>query len=202
MLESKISMSFPRDYYLECAEEFEANRIDCVDQELSEFNHDEEDLACELAYTRYTLAREELELEHLRAQVAELEDQKEAVIQQAQIWRQEARTMQNTVAECYQAVTGKTGEPGDWNGANPVRECIENLRAENARLSGRFTFTDEQAASVARAFWRRIQPYVYAEREAPYPKEFGAEIPVEFQAHMGTALLALHLHRKPDSEAG
>lgn len=45
MVESKISMSFPRDYYLECAEEFEANRIDCVDQELSEFNHDEEDLA-------------------------------------------------------------------------------------------------------------------------------------------------------------
>ena len=72
MSESKISMSFPRDYYLECAEEFEGNRIDCVDQELSEFNYDEEDLAYELAYTRYTLAREELELEHLRAQVREL----------------------------------------------------------------------------------------------------------------------------------
>lgn len=77
MVESKISMSFPRDYYLECAEEFEANRIDCVDQELSEFNHDEEDLAYELAYTRYTLAREELELEHLRAQVAELKAERD-----------------------------------------------------------------------------------------------------------------------------
>lgn len=134
MVESKISMSFPRDYYLECAEEFEANRIDCVDQELSEFNHDEEDLAYELAYTRYTLAREELELEHLRAQVAELEDQKEAVIQQAQIWRQEARTMRNIVAERYQAVTGSAGEPGDWNGAKPVREAISELKGGRDKI--------------------------------------------------------------------
>lgn len=71
------------------------------------------------------------------------------------------------------------------------------LRAEIEWLSDRFTFTDEQITSVARAFWRRIQPYVYAENRAPYPRELGEKIPVEFQAHMGTALLALHLHRKP-----
>lgn len=156
MLESKISMSFPRDYYLECAEEFEANRIDCVDQELSEFNHDEEDLACELAYTRYTLAREELELEHLRAQVAELEDQKEAVIQQAQIWRQEARTMQNTVAECYKAVTGSTGEPGDWNGAKPVREAISELKGERDRLRGQIQELSSAMLSLNRSRHQRI----------------------------------------------
>lgn len=82
MSESKISMSFPRDYYLECAEEFEGNRIDCVDQELSEFNHDEEDLAYELAYTRYTLAREELELEHLRAQIKQTASHAQKLIEQ------------------------------------------------------------------------------------------------------------------------
>lgn len=77
---------------------------------------------------------EEDELERLRAQVAELEDQKEAVIQQAQIWRQEARTMRNIVAECYQAVTGSAGEPGDWNGAKPVREAISELKGGRDKI--------------------------------------------------------------------
>lgn len=127
MSESKISMSFPRDYYLECAEQFEGSCIDCVDQELSEFGSDAEDLAYELAYTRYSLVREEVEAERLRTE-------NEALMQQAQIWKQEARTMQNTVAECYQAVTGSTGEPGDWNGAKPVREAISELKGELDRL--------------------------------------------------------------------
>lgn len=74
---------------------------------------------------------------------------------------------------------------------------IERLRVENERLSERIHFSDSQVSAVVRAFWRRVQPYVYAENQAPYPKELGAEIPVEFQAHMGTALLALWLCRKP-----
>jgi len=149
MSESKISVSFPRDYYLECAEEFEANRIDCVDQELSEFNHDEEDLAYELAYTRYTLAREELETERLRTE-------NEALMQQAQIWKQEARTMQNTVAECYQAVTGSTGEPGYWNGAKPVREAISELKGERDRLRGQIQELSSAMLSLNRSRHQRI----------------------------------------------
>lgn len=52
-------------------------------------------------------------------------------------------------------------------------------------------FTNEDAGRVAQAFWRRIHSYVYAENEYQYPKEFGSKLPVEFQANMATALLAL-----------
>lgn len=47
----------------------------------------------------------------------------------------EARAQRATVREIYQVVTGATGEPGDWNGANPVRERIDRLTAmlEHAR---------------------------------------------------------------------
>ncbi|MCP4700500.1 MAG: hypothetical protein GY862_27160 [Gammaproteobacteria bacterium] len=138
MSKFSLGLSFSRDYYLECAEQFEGSCIDCVDQELSEFGGDAEDLAYELAYTRYALAKKE--------------------------------------AEC------------------------EALQTKNAQLMGGFYFTNKQVESVIRAFWRRIYPYVFAENEAPYPRELGEEVPVEFQAHMDTALLALRLHRKPDSE--
>lgn len=61
-----------------------------------------------------------------------------------------------------------------------------SIAAEPARR----TFTDLDAERVVRAFWRRIQPYVaerHYESELPYP------CPVEFAAHMGTALMALDL---------
>lgn len=44
--------------------------------------------------------------------------------QQAQIWKQEARTANSTIAEIYQLVTGRRGEPGNWNGAAPIRKLI------------------------------------------------------------------------------
>lgn len=60
-------------------------------------------------------------------------DEREALIerlkQEARIHAQEARTANATIAEIYQIVTGKTGEPGNWNGAEPVRKCIEELRS-------------------------------------------------------------------------
>lgn len=49
--------------------------------------------------------------------------------QQAQIWKQEARTANGTIAEIYQLVTGRKGEPGNWNGAVPVRAVIEQRDA-------------------------------------------------------------------------
>lgn len=48
----------------------------------------------------------------------------EACKLQAQIWKQEARTANGTIAEIYQAITGATGEPGNWNGADPVKAFI------------------------------------------------------------------------------
>lgn len=49
------------------------------------------------------------------------------LIQQAQIWKQEARTANATIAEIYQICTGGKGEPGNWNGAEPVRRRLAEL---------------------------------------------------------------------------
>ena len=67
------------------------------------------------------------ELDRLRNLVAILQ-------QQAEIHAQEARTANATIYEAYQAVTGATGEPGNWNGARPIRGELDRLRAENARM--------------------------------------------------------------------
>lgn len=48
---------------------------------------------------------------------------------EARIQAQEARTQRATVQEIYQLITGATGEPGDWRGAEPVRQLIEDLAA-------------------------------------------------------------------------
>ncbi|MES2634081.1 MAG: hypothetical protein V4669_13990 [Pseudomonadota bacterium] len=53
---------------------------------------------------------------------------------EAQIHAQEARAANATIADIYQCVTGSTGEPGNWNGAEPVRQRIAELEAENAAL--------------------------------------------------------------------
>lgn len=64
---------------------------------------------------------------HLDAQAARihaLEAERDAILAQAQGWKQEARTANATIAEIYQLVTGKTGEPGNWHGAEPVRRAL------------------------------------------------------------------------------
>jgi len=50
---------------------FEAKNIDDAENELSEFNNDASDLAYELAYTRYALAKAESEIERLREIIVE-----------------------------------------------------------------------------------------------------------------------------------
>ena len=60
-------------------------------------------------------------LRSLSDQIEALTAERNAVLQQAQLWKQEARTQASIVRECYQTCTGSTGEPGDWNGADPVR---------------------------------------------------------------------------------
>lgn len=69
---------------------------------------------------------------------------------QVQVWAQEARTQKSTVHKCYQAATGSTGEPGDWNGARPVVERIKELEAENAKLREALTpSADTKAAYMS-----------------------------------------------------
>lgn len=56
---------------------------------------------------------------------------------EAQIQAQEARSQRATVREIYQAVTGRTGEPGDWHGSQPVLALIEERDALR-RMSSEF----------------------------------------------------------------
>lgn len=53
----------------------------------------------------------------------------EACKLQAQIWKQEARTANDTIAQIYRLCTNGTGEPGNWNGAEPVRKALEATRS-------------------------------------------------------------------------
>lgn len=58
----------------------------------------------------------------------------ERLKQEAQIHAQEARTANATIAEIYQLCTGATGEPGNWNGAEPVRALLAAKQEEVDRM--------------------------------------------------------------------
>ena len=70
------------------------------------------------------LDAKDAEIAALRTRAETAERERDWAIQQAQVWKQEARTQQATVYEGYQAVTGATGEPGDWNGAEPFKALV------------------------------------------------------------------------------
>lgn len=54
----------------------------------------------------------------------------DSLILAAQTHAQEARTANATIYEIYQYVSGSTGEPGNWHGAQPVRDAFEKLQAQ------------------------------------------------------------------------
>lgn len=63
--------SFDRNEYLDISEKFEKIEIGPIDAEteMCEFNDDIEDLAVELAYTRYALAKAEMKLNKLTTSI-------------------------------------------------------------------------------------------------------------------------------------
>ena len=65
-----LPCDFGREEYLECSDEFESITIPDVQHELTEFSDDAIDLAFELAYTRYALAKAELEIKTLKTELA------------------------------------------------------------------------------------------------------------------------------------
>lgn len=67
-----------------------------------------------------------------RAMTAE----RDALLVQAQGHAAEAATANATIYEIYQVITGSTGEPGNWHGAEPVREKFTALTARVAKLEG------------------------------------------------------------------
>ena len=64
--------NFDRNEYLAHTEIFESIKIRDVCQELSEFNSDPQDLAFELAYTRYRVAKLEVQLAEALKQVPKI----------------------------------------------------------------------------------------------------------------------------------
>ena len=56
------------------------------------------------------------------------ENRADAILQEARIWKQGALTHESSLAESYQLISNFKGEPGTWNGAEPIRQYIENNR--------------------------------------------------------------------------
>jgi hypothetical protein len=81
------------------------------------------------AYDGFLAARE-----LSRQTEAELRDLADRLKLEARIHAQEACTANTTIAEIYQLCTGATGEPGNWNGAEPVRKEIAAMCERVAEL--------------------------------------------------------------------
>lgn len=93
------------------------------------------DLIREAVSCYWRLAASEDALEEAELAQRNAEAKYEACKLQAQCWSHEAKAQKATVLESYQAASGATGEPGDWNGAEPIRRLVE--RAEAAELAQR-----------------------------------------------------------------
>lgn len=87
-------------------------------------------------------------LEQQAARIAELEALSATLKREAQIHAQEAGTANATIGEIYQVVTGSTGEPGNWHGAEPVRARIAALESA-AKATGQAVLSEEHIAQIA-----------------------------------------------------
>ena len=70
---------------------------------------------------------------------------------EAQIHAQEARTANATIAEIYQLCSGGKGEPGNWHGAEPVRELVrelQGLRAARVAYASEFPANEDGEPDV------------------------------------------------------
>ena len=96
------------------------------------------------------------------ALIDEQADLCERLKQEAKIHAQEARSQTATVHEIYQLCTGASGEPGDWNGTEPVRKAlaerdhrideqakrIDSCRVESAQLRDRIAELEAQVQEL------------------------------------------------------
>jgi len=67
-------------------------------------------------------------LESLQRENEGLRNLADRLTLEAQCHDMEARGANSTIAEIYQIISGARGEPGNWNGAEPVRKYVERLR--------------------------------------------------------------------------
>ncbi len=75
-------------------------------------------------------------LEASQAEVERLKQERDALKLEAQIHAGEARAANSTIYEIYQVLSGSTGEPGNWNGAEPARQYVTAAQERIAVLEG------------------------------------------------------------------
>ena len=79
---------------------------------------------------------------------------------------------------------------------NPSHRTTEQDSAEDTNTCTLKSITDQQVNAVVRAFWRRIYAY-----RNDYGIELPKPLPVEFMAHMATALTWVDKEPDPKSES-
>lgn len=87
-----------------------------------------------IKHSRYDIPDLLSALEAANKRADEAEALAERLKNEAQLHAQEARTANATIAEIYREVSGGKGEPGNWNGAEPIRRELTALRARVAEL--------------------------------------------------------------------
>lgn len=85
---------------------------------------------------------------------------------EAQTNAMEARVANASLYEAYRAVTGGTGEPGNWNGAKPIVDEITRLRSQVAEQESTIRRLQDRLSKDAEACSARVREAVEAEREA------------------------------------
>lgn len=65
------------------------------------------------------------QVRNLEEKLAKAEAVAANAIMQAQGWKMEAMGANHSLHKAYQAITGSTGEPGNWNGAKPIIDFVK-----------------------------------------------------------------------------
>jgi hypothetical protein len=94
-------------------------------QKPEEYKHNE----AESEWQGYLRARAEQATE-----IAALKALAETLKNEAQIHAMEARGTNATINEINKFISGATGEPANWHGAQPVKEYVNGLKAQIAEL--------------------------------------------------------------------
>lgn len=90
------------------------------------------------------------EWETAEAEVERLKTLNADLLMQAKGHAQEARTANSTIYEIYQVLSGGKGEPGNWNGAEPVRRYAETAEARILTLQAELARKTEALAYAAK----------------------------------------------------
>jgi hypothetical protein len=98
---------------------------------------------------------------------------------QAQTNAMEARGANATINEIYQIISGGKGEPGNWNGAEPVRRYVEAAKGEILRLETELVlskpvFSRRQIEARVKSLEEALKPFVgaFESRRESYSKRY------------------------------